>query len=273
MGFVMGKREINCARRECILGTGICRADLYDTFISRSDDVAEIEEFHADLASGYANGRFPRLLEVGCGTGRLLAAFARTSESVVGIDLDPEYLNRATDFARENNLHNLDLRHCALAALHEDIAFDCISMINGVFYYFNSGKELVDAMAQVYAALKVGGTLVMEGGNLLFFLRHYGEGLPVETIRHVRGVSLRRRVRHEIDLCASRWIHHDTYDVVDSAGTDYSEQFSFTIFTPLALVEALEQAGFVDISVRPAWKSGAGSVSCGARLVITARRK
>lgn len=36
--------------QECIPGTGICRADLYDTFISRSDDISDIEEFHANLA-------------------------------------------------------------------------------------------------------------------------------------------------------------------------------------------------------------------------------
>lgn len=259
-------------RKECIPGTGICRADLYDTFISQNDDLADIEEFHAHLAKNHPNGRFPRLLEIGCGTGRLLPVFARTSESVVGIDVDPEYLNRASESAREKNLGNLDLRNCDLAALNRDIAFDCISMINGIFYYFKSGKELADTMAQAYAALKVGGTLVMEGGNLLYFLRHYGEGLNVETIRHVRGVSIRRRVRHEIDFCASRWIHHDTYDLIGGAGAEYSERFSFTIFTPLALIEALEQAGFVEVSVRSAWKPAAGSLSSGARLVITARK-
>lgn len=156
--------------------------------------------------------------------------------------------------------------------MNEELAFDCVSMINGVFYYFKSGKELADAMARAYAALKVGGVLVMEGGNLLYFLRHYGEGLQVETIQQVRGVSVRRRVRHELDLCASRWIHHDTYDVLGVPGIEFSERFSFTIFTPLALTEALQQAGFVEVSVRSAWKWDAGNLSSGARLVITAHR-
>jgi SAM-dependent methyltransferase len=190
----------------------------------------------------------------------------------VGIDIDQAYLHRARDFARRSDLWNVDLRHCALADVNERAAFDCVSMINGVFYYFPSGPAMVEAVAQVYALLKPGGLLVMEGGNLLYFLRHYGQGLQAKTIQRLRGVRVRRRIRHEIDLAASRWIHHDTYDVPEVPGINFSERFSFTIFAPLAVQEALEQAGFVDVSVHPSWQRGAGDVPCGSRLVITGHK-
>jgi ubiquinone/menaquinone biosynthesis C-methylase UbiE len=122
---------------------GITRAAIYDSFISKTDDLLAIEGFLARLAEKHSPPRFGRMLDVGCGTGRVLPIVARISEKVTGIDMNAEYLEQARGYARELQLTNVDLQHCDLSQWKEQEAFDLVSMINGVFYYFESGVALL----------------------------------------------------------------------------------------------------------------------------------
>lgn len=259
-------------KHECLPGTGIGRADLYDAFISKSEELDQIKQFHLQLALSRGRERFHRLLEVGCGTGRVLPAFAGTSESVVGIDLDGEYLNRARQRIEEQKLDRVSVEHSALSNYNAGPEFDCVSIINGCLYYFSSEKELREAFSQIYQILKPGGVLVAEGGNLLHYLRYYGEGLSLETTRVVQGRQVTRSVRHELDLLNARWIHHDTYTIEGAPGKTFSERYCFTIFTPRNLVDSLEQVGFTEVDIKAGWDPLAARDTPATRLVLTARK-
>lgn len=257
---------------ECVELGGITRAAIYDSFISKTDDLLAIEGFLARLAEKHSPPRFGRMLDVGCGTGRVLPIVARISEKVTGIDMNAEYLEQARGYARELQLTNVDLQHCDLSQWKEQEAFDLVSMINGVFYYFESGVALEEAFAHVYAAVKPGGFCVAEGGNLLYFLRHYGEGFAAETVREIKGKRVTRRIHHSLDLTGARWTHHDSYEIEGYEGKEFREQHTFTIFTPLAIREALERVGFVTVSVHNGWNPNGESDRSPGRLVFVARK-
>jgi len=257
---------------ECLPGTGIGRADLYDTFISKSEELEQIQNFHLRLAKAHSNQKFVQLLEVGCGTGRVLPALACASTRVVGIDLDSEYLMRARWRIDELELAGVSVEQVPLSNYQAQSEFDCVSIINGCFYYFRSGGELLEAFSKIYTTLKPGGVLVAEGGNLLHHLRYYGEGLPVETTRELRGKQVTRFVRHELDLLNARWIHHDTYKIEGEPEKIFSERYCFTIFTPRNLVDALEQVGFTEIDTKAGWDYVQGHQASARRVVFTARK-
>jgi len=61
-------------------------AEYYDAFTTTTEDI----EFYA----GFANPQ-SRVLELGCGTGRVAGALASSVASVVGVDISPSMLERA----------------------------------------------------------------------------------------------------------------------------------------------------------------------------------
>ncbi len=74
------------------------------------------EKIESKLLNKYADFGGKRVLEVGCGDGRLTWRYARLSRSVVGIDLDadelrlamidrPAALESALSFSRANSIH------------------------------------------------------------------------------------------------------------------------------------------------------------------------
>lgn len=257
---------------DCLQQAGITRAALYDSFISKSEDLPELEEFLIRLAEKHGRVRFGRVLDVGCGTGRVLPVLARVSERVTAIDMNREYVDRARMYLDEVGLSAVDLYHSSLTQFEGRAVFDLVSMINGVFYYFESGPALEQAFAQVYEALQPDGMCVAEGGNLLYFLRHYGDGFSAETVREIQGQQVSRRIRHSLDLTDARWTHHDTYHIEGSSGQAFREKHSFTIFTPLAVRETLERVGFVDVSVYEGWNMQRENEPNARRVVFVARK-
>lgn len=86
------------ARRHPLLGYYALHAPIYDatrwSFLFGRDRLVALAARNLPQAAG--SGR-PRIVEVGCGTGRNLRALARTfpSADILGIDLSPSMLGRA----------------------------------------------------------------------------------------------------------------------------------------------------------------------------------
>jgi SAM-dependent methyltransferase len=101
-----------------------------------------------------------RVLEIGCGTGRITRALAKNFGQVYGVDISGEMVERAKIALREhpnahvfqNNGRDLDVVRTALAGNPVDFAFSYI-----VFQHIPSRDVIENYVREVYTLLKPGG--------------------------------------------------------------------------------------------------------------------
>ncbi len=95
-----------------------------------------------------------RVLDAGCGTGRMAIELARRGIAIVGIDLDEVMLTQARTKAPQ-----LDWRLADLSTIDLGLQFDCIVLAGNVMIYLTPGTEAatINTMAR---HLKQGGLLV-----------------------------------------------------------------------------------------------------------------
>lgn len=105
-------------------------------------------EYHAPAALPY------RVLDAGCGTGRIAIELARRGFEIVGVDLDDVMLTQARSKAPQ-----LDWRLGDLSIIALDAAFDAIVMAGNVMIYLTPGTEAA-TLANMARHLKPGGLLI-----------------------------------------------------------------------------------------------------------------
>jgi SAM-dependent methyltransferase len=102
-------------------------------------------------------GRRPRLLDLGCGTGELAPVFLRAGYSYTGIDIAPERIAYAAKTYRKGKFHVMD----ASALQYPDGHFDQI-LVTGVLHHL-SDEEVRGIVKEMRRVLRPGGrALVME---------------------------------------------------------------------------------------------------------------
>lgn len=97
-----------------------------------------------------------RILDLGCGTGRLSAQIAATGANVVGVDRSPEMISQAREQFPELHFEIADARH-----LHFERQFDAV-FSNAVLHWITEPKLAVGGVAK---ALVPGGRFVAEFGG------------------------------------------------------------------------------------------------------------
>lgn len=105
-----------------------------------------------------ANGG-SRVLDAGCGTGRVAMELARRGISVLGVDADPQMLITARDKAPELTWAQADLADAVALATAAGGPFDVVLLAGNVMIFLESGTEPV-AMANLAGRLEPGGLLV-----------------------------------------------------------------------------------------------------------------
>jgi trans-aconitate methyltransferase len=113
-------------------------------------------QFGRDLLQVLAPQAGERILDVGCGTGRLTAEIACAGAEVVGIDYSPTMISQARDNYPILVFENHDA--CHMPYLGE---FDAV-FSNAALHWIQPAEEAAAAMAR---ALKSGGRLVAELGG------------------------------------------------------------------------------------------------------------
>src|SRR5687767_9253661 len=182
------------------------RADLYDAFLLNDRGGDTIAAFIEALATRKLGSKRGELLDVGCGTGRMLTRLAALGFRVLGIDPDHDYLERARE--RTRGAENIELRAGGFLELDFDARFDACVAINGPLYYLRTPRERAEALRRVFRALRPGGIVLFDLANFLYLLRNgEREIAPSEAV--LGAWKITRRVVHEIDYDAGVWIHHD----------------------------------------------------------------
>ncbi len=251
--------------------TGITRADLYNSFISNFEEISLISDFFRGLLSQQGLPSFSHLVEIGSGPGRILSTFRSFSRRVTGVDFDKEYCLAAQKIVNEENLSEVRIVCENFLKYTPDIPIDCLAIINGAFYYSESSEYLRELLACCYKKLSSGGVLVLEGANLLYFIKNYGKGFSFNTVKEIKNLSVERQISHVIDTFNCHWIHKDTYQISGRINCTYEESYRFLIVTLEHILSILTSIGFEILSVDKGWKSLVGEDSS-SKLLITARR-
>ena len=217
-------------------------ASLYDAF-EFSEDVP----FYLELAAAQGN----RVLEVACGSGRLLLPLTQAGYQVVGIDASPHML----DIARSKldragvraDVVQADMRAFTLAQADFDLAIVAVKSLA----YLLSPSDQLACLAAIHAHLRPGGVLAID----LMHPRPEWIAAPRGSMRDdllqnvaAQGFTL-SRVESVVntDLAQQLRVIRSIYEVIDDSGVIVEKRFVEWTYRWMHRFEAehlFERAGF-----------------------------
>lgn len=113
-----------------------------------------------------------RLLDLGCGTGRLCRHFAAKGYECVGVDLSDEMLTKAREASPGSTFVNANL-----VELHDlpDASFDYAACLFSTLGMVRGADNRAKVVANAFRLLKPGGRFVLHGHNRFFGGLGWGE--------------------------------------------------------------------------------------------------
>lgn len=198
-------------------------AQLYDLFVFEAD-----LPLYADLARQLGG----RVLEVACGSGRVLVPLVRDGAHVVGIDISPHMLALARDKLRDLDgqsgsaeLVQADMRTFSLPQRDFDLAIVPVKS----FAYLTEAADQVQCLESIHAHLRSGGVLVLDllharpewtaasrGSMNDDLLAHVAErGFTLSRVESVVSTDLARQIR----------VIRSMYETVDDSGRVLDKRF------------------------------------------------
>ena len=194
------------------------------------------------------------VLDVGCGTGRLLLDFMQDGIDIDGVDNSPDMLALCRQRAEKLGLQPA-LFHQSMEALDLPRRYRTIIVPSSSFQLLTDREKAVKAMRCFYAHLEPGGLLAMP------FMIIWKEGDPIPTewkitaekVRPEDGALMRRWsfVRYDIE----DQLEHteDRYDVVlngEIVASEHHQRFPATRwYTQGQALQLYRDVGFTDLRV------------------------
>ena len=195
-------------------------------------DASEAAEGVALLRREVGRSSGARVLDVGCGPGRHLAALIRAGFSSVGIDLSPTMIATAWVAAPEAHLVRADMRQLPIA----DASFDIVTSYFTSFGYFEDERDDQQVIHEARRVLATGGWYLLDFLNSA----HVAATLKREDRSSVAGAAVvqRRRLANGGRLVEKRIR-------IESRGPDPDREFveRVRLYHPQELDEMLRRGG------------------------------
>ena len=210
-------------------------------------DTAEAEEQAEFVAKSAPSADFNRVLDVGCGAGRHIAALARHGFTVNGVDLSAELLQVARGslaWAEKSRLCRCDMR----ALPFSSGVFDIVVSLFTSFGYFDTDAEHQQVLNEWRRIVRPGGKVLLDYLNPVSAV----PGLvPSEERTTETGSVLIRRSYNQVTKRIEKEIHirpRQDNSGVGSAGPDKIYRESVRLFTTEEIISLLTRAGFSTVS-------------------------
>ncbi|MFN8494637.1 MAG: class I SAM-dependent methyltransferase [Caldilineaceae bacterium] len=192
------------------------------------------------------------VLDVGCGTGRLLLDFMGQGIDIDGVDNSPEMLALCREKAQKLNLQPA-LYQQTMETLDLPRKYHTIIVPSSSFQLVVELDDTAEAMRRFFQHLEPGGTLAMS----FMTLDTGGEAGPFEwqkeVIRPEDGAIVRRWSRSRFDLVNHLEHTEDRYDVIVDGKVVASESLSRSPatrdYTQEQAVKLYERAGFTNMRI------------------------
>ena len=228
---------------------GIQESDNHHLYSSLAPMYKFIYDRHFDYGAQLATvrelvpGGTTAVLEVGCGTGQLLALLDEEHDCVVGVDLNEEMVAFAREAAPAADVIVADMKTVDL-----DTCFDAIVMLGRVFPHARTDEEGIELLQNCYAHLKPGGVIVFN----TFDIRGFEDGHRSEETFTSPGHSVTRTTEGFVtNLEAGRWGFTAEYTITDRETGETAvtqETMHLRAHTPTDLESYFNSIGFEDVS-------------------------
>lgn len=222
-------------------------ANYYDLFYREYERASTNDqlEFLAWAFTNLAKRTVKRVLDVGCGTGRLLIPLAQRGYDVVGADASTEMLAAAKEKAQKAGL-KLRLEHHDMRKLPYRDEFDALICMSTAFNHMLTDEDVNGALACFHRALKKGGFCVIDLMNWFSLIGRFRE----YAVQHggADGVSFQRVVTHTFDDVPGIWYHDEFNTIVENGQTTaWREVHTLRMLTYHEMHRFLQDAGFSNI--------------------------
>ena len=194
--------------------------------------------FIARIARSFDLAGELRVLDIGCGTGRLLAPLAALGWHVVGMDPQVENLAEARQIA-VLAAGRIEIVLGGFAELDDIEAFDIVVAVGDPWWYLLMRKARADALYRIHRALRPGGAVVLDGPNFEWILDHYRAPEPSEAL--VDGTLVHKIPVHHIDRLGGTWSQTDTFRVRDT-GEELTMLHRFAIIPLEEVLSSIREA-------------------------------
>ena len=180
------------------------------------------------------------VLDLCCGIGRHSLELARRGHKVVGVDRTKQYLERARDAAKKENL-SIEFVLDDMRTFHRKTSFDLILSMFTSFGYFEDHEEQMLVLRNIYSSLRTGGKFILEsaGKEILarIFQRYSWSEWP-------HGFVLEEREAIE------NWSKmHNKWIFIERDGTVHRWDVIQWIYSGAEIMEMLESVGFSDVKI------------------------
>ena len=200
------------------------------------------------------SGASSRVLELGCGTGRLTLPLAQAGHEVTGIDLSPAMLARAREkLAAEPasvrdrvTLREGDVRRIELT---DTPPFDLVLAPFRVLQHFPAIADQLDVLAGARRCLRRGGRIVFDVFNPSYPMMTRDRSAEVEDTP-VRPLPDGRTLRRTVRVMAVHWAEQvSDIELIYYLGTGERtervvQKFAMRFFTPAEVTHLVARAGF-----------------------------
>jgi SAM-dependent methyltransferase len=239
-------------------------SELYAAFDSPPHSIVAFLQY---LAGAYELAPPLRVLDAGCGPGRLLGPLERLRWDVTGLEPNPEFAAAARDVARTSR--RLSVREGGFLDVDDREAFDLICAINSSFAHLLTPAERSEAVRRMRDALRPGGVLFLDLPNFPWILKHFRAPEADPSVVQGRQVALHRR--HEIDYHDALFTTRDEYVFAEGAEANVRLVHRYAMVTLPEIEFHLREAGFVDVRTFEGFDSRAPERITGARILVAAR--
>jgi SAM-dependent methyltransferase len=201
-----------------------------------------------------------KVLDLACGNGRVAIPLAARGYDVLGVDFQPDYVERARDRAKEVSSNALfdvvDMRELDYVG-----EFDAVICVWTSFGYFDDDTNY-DILERVLKALRSDGTFILQVINRDWVIRHFQ---PYGWQRAGQGKILEER---RFDLDESAAITEWTF-VKPDGGQTTKETWN-RLYSWHELKRMLEAAGFAEAT---AWGAPEESLTINHNAIWAVARK
>jgi len=184
------------------------------------------------------------ILEVACGTGRLMTILESGGYRVTGLDLSPDMLTLARPRVK-GVLARGDMRELGFRE-----EFDAVLCLGSSFTYMSTDQDALKALRGFHSALKPGGILVLDNFNAEHFdPERYRDWR--ENVYRVEGATIIRRSRNrDWNPETQRWVAEWEYIIEKEGSTQrVIDSGALRAFTCEQLSGLLCEAGFTGIQL------------------------